>query len=106
VPKIYPNLGFAADCDEPISLLSSQEAQMAKTPSSTPNNSLDKFYTRPETAEACLALLAARLPGFRADLFVEPSAGDGVFLERLPEPCFGIDIAPAASGIDTGDYLT
>ena len=78
---------------------------MAKTPSSTPKNSLDQFYTRPETAEACLALFAARLPGFRADLFVEPSAGDGVFLERLPEPRYGIDIMPAASGIDTGDFL-
>jgi predicted RNA methylase len=83
-----------------------QEANLAKTPSSTPKNSLDQFYTRPETAEACLALLAARLPEFRADLFVEPSAGDGVFLERLPEPRFGIDIAPAASGIKTGDFLS
>lgn len=78
---------------------------MAQTTFSSSSTSLDKFYTRPETAEACLALLAARLPGFRADLFVEPSAGDGVFLERLPEPSYGIDIAPAAPGIDTGDYL-
>ncbi|MEQ3729427.1 MAG: hypothetical protein ABNH38_18665 [Tateyamaria sp.] len=82
-----------------------QEANLAKTTSSTPKNSLDQFYTRPETAEACLAVLSARLPGFQADLFVEPSAGDGVFLERLPEPRYGIDIMPAASGIDTGDYL-
>lgn len=78
---------------------------MAQTTFSPSSTSLDKFYTRPETAEACLALLFARLPGFWADLFVEPSAGDGVFLERLPEPRYGIDIAPAAPGIDAGDYL-
>jgi hypothetical protein len=78
---------------------------MAQTTFSPSSTSLDKFYTRPETAEACLALLAARLPEFRADLFVEPSAGDGVFLERLPKPSYGIDIAPAAPGIDAGDYL-
>ncbi|MEP1832078.1 MAG: SAM-dependent methyltransferase [Hyphomonas sp.] len=77
---------------------------MAQAISST-SISLDKFYTRLETADACMALFVARLPEFNADLFVEPSAGDGVFLERLPEPRFGIDIAPAASGIETGDFL-
>lgn len=56
-------------------------AQTTSTPSTT---SLDKFYSRPETATACQALLAARLPGFSADLFIVRAAGDGVFLDRLP----------------------
>lgn len=75
-------------------------AQTAPSP-----RSLDQFFTRSATAEACLALLAARLPDFAPDLYVEPAAGDGAFLERLPEPRFGLDIAPSAPGMETGDFL-
>lgn len=75
-------------------------AQTAPSP-----RSLDQFFTRSATAETCLALLAARLPDLAPDLYVEPAAGDGAFLERLPEPRFGLDIAPSAPGMETGDFL-
>ncbi|MBP0484517.1 hypothetical protein [Sagittula salina] len=80
-------------------------AQTSHTPTPT-IPSLDQFYTRPDTAAMCVALLAEYLPAFSPDLYVEPSAGDGVFLDRLPQPRFGIDIAPAAPGIASEDFLT
>lgn len=78
---------------------------MAQTTPSSFDRSLDQFYTRPDTAETCLALLAARLPDLSPDLYVEPAAGDGAFFERLPQPRFGLDIAPSAPGVETGDFL-
>lgn len=78
---------------------------MAPTTPSSSDRSLDQFFTRPDTAETCLALLAARLPDLSADLYVEPAAGDGAFLDRLPQPRFGLDIAPSAPGMETGDFL-
>uniref|UniRef100_UPI000A876B61 hypothetical protein n=1 Tax=Escherichia coli TaxID=562 RepID=UPI000A876B61 len=68
------------------------------TPTSS-TNSHDKFYTRPETAEFCLAHLRDALPNLAADLWVAPSAGDGVFLDRLPHPRIGLDVAPDHPGI-------
>ncbi len=78
---------------------------MLHTTPTTPANPLDKFYTRPETAMACFAFLHAAIPDLEADLYVEPAAGDGVFLDLLPEPRIGMDIAPAGPGIATGDFL-
>lgn len=66
---------------------------------------LDQFYTRPETAALCLDHLRTVLPDLSADLYLEPSAGDGAFYDLLPEPRIGIDIAPGSSGISTADFL-
>lgn len=38
-------------------------------------------------------------------LWVEPAAGDGAFLNALPHPRIGLDIAPAADGIVRADFL-
>lgn len=78
---------------------------MLQTTHTTPANPLDQFYTRPETAAACFALLQAAIPDLEADLYVEPAAGDGVFLDLLPEPRIGMDIAPAGPGIVADDFL-
>ncbi|MFW2545475.1 hypothetical protein ACN2XU_22835 [Primorskyibacter sp. 2E107] len=79
---------------------------MSLSSKTKPANPLDKFYTRPETAQSCLQHLWHVLPDLSADLFVEPSAGDGTFLDLLPEPRVGIDISPDAPGIIAADYLT
>ncbi|MBD3623926.1 MAG: SAM-dependent methyltransferase [Rhodobacteraceae bacterium] len=84
---------------------SQQEALMAQTTPSSSNFSLDQFFTRPDTAETCIAMLAARLPDLSPDLYVEPAAGDGAFLDRLPQPRFGLDIVPSGPGMETGDFL-
>lgn len=79
---------------------------MTPPPSRAQAAALDRYYTRPETAVLCLEHLHATLPDLAADLYLEPAAGDGVFLSRLPAPCRGLDIAPAADGIETADFLT
>jgi predicted RNA methylase len=66
---------------------------------------LDKFYTQPQTAAACLAYLDAALPDLKADLYVEPSAGAGAFLSQMPEPRLGIDVEPAVIDILKHDFL-
>lgn len=78
---------------------------MAQTLTTPTALSLDQFYTRKDTATRCITRLADRLPEFSADLYVEPAAGDGAFLHNLPDPCFGIDVAPACTGIVAGDFL-
>lgn len=40
------------------------------------------------------------------DLWLEPSAGAGVFLNRLPSPNLGLDISPDGDNIIQQDYLT
>ena len=81
------------------------------TPSAGPvrsrSRALDQFYTRPEVARDCVA----RVRAFVRDLgwsvaWIEPSAGDGAFLQFLPEPRIGLDIAPARQGIECADFLT
>ena len=67
---------------------------------------LDQYYTRPETAARCLVHLDTVLPDLSADLYLEPSAGDGAFLSLMRAPRIGLDVAPAAVGIETADFLT
>lgn len=69
---------------------------------------LDKFYTKPEVALSCMDFLRATIdPAVLAahDMWIEPSAGGGVFLEALPQPRIGIDISPGAPGIVRADFL-
>lgn len=72
---------------------------------------LDQFFTRPEIAKRCNDQLLARM---RADgrhpdqfKFIEPSAGQGAFLDLLPEHRrIGIDIQPRRDDIEGGDFLS
>ena len=74
--------------------------------------SLDQIYTKPAVAEQCFDFLLETLDGLR-DLrhdglfFVEPSAGEGSFLDLMPAGRrIGIDIDPRVPGIIRGDFLT
>ena len=74
----------------------------------TPSRDLDKFYTRPDVAGRCVRIALAAigpLPG--RVLYIEPAAGDGAFLDEMPEPRVGLDIAPAPSRPDIlkADFL-
>lgn len=81
---------------------------MAKLSGSTARV-LDKFYTKPGIAEDCLKFLHQTLLHHQIlkspVLWIEPSAGNGAFLSKLPQPCVGVDIAPEAPGIQQANFL-
>lgn len=66
-------------------------------------SSLDKFYTKPKIADLCIATLNNIS---NIDLWLEPSAGAGVFLSRLPTPRLGLDLEPDSSDIIEQDFFT
>jgi hypothetical protein len=68
---------------------------------------LDKFYTVPTVSEKCLASLGTRYDWSEWDLVIEPSAGNGSFLTRIPTAKrIGIDISPEHAEIVKQDFLT
>jgi hypothetical protein len=72
----------------------------------TASRHLDQFYTRPAVARQCVARAEAVIgPSDAATLWVEPAAGDGAFLDALPHPRVGVDVAPAAEGVIEADFL-
>lgn len=67
----------------------------------------DAYYTTPELARHCIGKVK-RLIGDKATEYVEPSAGNGVFLDNLPDDVdkIGIDIDPKCEGIIQADFLS
>lgn len=53
---------------------------------------LDCFYTNESVAKDCLQFLKQTVGKLSHDLWIEPSAGSGSFLNILPEPRIGLDI--------------
>ena len=67
-------------------------------------NLLDKYYTMPRVVERCLKLLNGELKN--SDLILEPSAGNGAFLNAINHPNkIGMDIAPECHGILKRDWF-
>ena len=76
-----------------------------------PDRPIDEFFTRPEvTAELyrkTLEIVSDRSGFHDVTRWLEPSAGEGAFLNLFPEDKrLGIDIAPKAPGIIEHDFLT
>ncbi|OOY14466.1 hypothetical protein [Thioclava sp. DLFJ4-1] len=69
------------------------------------SSALDQFFTRPEIAKACYGRLVDLYPVQAGDLWIEPSAGSGAFLDLMPKASIGLDLVPAADGITYADYL-
>ncbi len=72
-----------------------------------PARALDQFYTRSDIASECVAAVRA----FVADrypraLWIEPSAGEGAFVDHLPLPRIALDIEPRRPDISAVDFLT
>jgi hypothetical protein len=68
---------------------------------------LDKFYTISEISEKCLAHIGVRYEWSEWGLVIEPSAGSGSFLTKIPTPQkIGIDISPQHKDIIKQDFLT
>lgn len=63
---------------------------------------LDKFYTSRQTAKKCVNTLDLNL----FDLVIEPSAGDGSFLDTIIHPnIIALDISPARTDITQQNFF-
>lgn len=68
---------------------------------------LDKFYTIPAVSEKCIETVGNFYNWSNWDLIIEPSAGNGSFLTRIPSiKKIGIDISPDHPDIIEHDFLT
>jgi len=67
----------------------------------------DQFYTPTDLAKKCWdtfnSIVKINIDEYT---FIEPSAGNGSFLQLLPAGSIGLDIEPRATGIQQQDYLT
>ena len=67
---------------------------------------LDKFYTLPECSKRCIEKVSTMYDIARWDLIVEPSAGNGSFLNQIPSnKKIGIDISPEHPDIIKQDFF-
>ena len=70
---------------------------------------LDKFYTKENTVKQCISLIKKYINiNFETDLVIEPSAGNGSFIqeiEKLSKNCKFYDIVPENDKIIKQDYL-
>lgn len=68
---------------------------------------LDKFYTIPAIVDKCILSLSRLYNWCDWDLIVEPSAGNGSFLLKIPSiKKIGIDILPEHNDIIKQDFFT
>ena len=68
---------------------------------------LDKFYTKKEICKYLIQKLNKELNLQKFDLIIEPSAGNGSFLNFLPlEKTQAYDLLPEADNIIQQDWLT
>lgn len=80
---------------------------MDTTDVSPKTTSLDKFYTIPEISEKCLTKVGSFYKWSDWNLVIEPSAGNGSFLMKIPtDKKVGIDISPEHQDIVKQDFLT
>ncbi|WP_081077526.1 hypothetical protein [Burkholderia cepacia] len=84
----------------------------AKRAFSKANEKLDKYYTKQSVANKCYQVMKRFMLDSGKDmsrcLFIEPSAGSGVFLNAIEESKKGFDIAPtrqSAHNIIKNDFL-
>jgi len=69
---------------------------------------LDKFYTKYQAAELCVKIFQKQIKVAKDDLIIEPSAGNGSFLQLLKavgSDTFFIDIAPENDQIQQINFL-
>lgn len=68
---------------------------------------LDKFYTVPQIAEHCLTVVGNYYSWLDWNVVVEPSAGNGSFLIRIPtDKRIGLDISPQHQDVIEQDFFT
>ena len=68
-------------------------------------NTKDQFYTKESVAKKCIQNIVETLPETIHYFWIEPSAGNGAFLNNISFPKLGLDIEPGTN-IQKQDYLT
>lgn len=70
---------------------------------------LDQFYTHPDIAQRCYAMLVTYLAQHPLSqhhyTWLEPSAGDGSFFQHMPNPKEGYDLEPHFPGVTQQDFF-
>ena len=72
-------------------------------------NIIDKFYTKSDVASSCITLIKQHVSMNETDLIVEPSAGNGAFIDGiklLSKHHLFYDLEPENADIIKQDYLT
>jgi hypothetical protein len=69
-------------------------------------NTKDQFYTKEIVAKTCINKIIETISSPSEYLWIEPSAGNGVFLNNITFPKIGIDIDPKSSNIQKQDFLS
>lgn len=71
-------------------------------------NTIDKYYTKGATANSCIELIKKHVTINHNDLIIEPSAGDGSFIEgikTISSNYLFYDLEPEHEEIQKQDYL-
>ena len=71
-------------------------------------NTKDQYYTKAAVAKKCVDKILSSLSQPASSYqWIEPSAGNGVFMKVLPEyfEKLGIDLEPKSAGIQQGNFL-
>ena len=70
-------------------------------------NTKDQYYTKSSVATKCIELIRGSISESESYQWVEPSAGNGVFLKGLPSTFdkIGIDLEPKSTDIQQGNFL-
>jgi hypothetical protein len=82
-------------------------ADAAASAAAVRNAGLDKFYTVDSVAQNCINYVGSKYEWSSWTLVVEPSAGSGSFLLKIPDgvPKLGPDIAPEHESVLKQDFL-
>ena len=81
---------------------------MFKQLSGLKRNTIDKFYTKESVVELCVTNLKKNVNITKDDLIIEPSAGNGAFIDTiktLSNNSIFLDIDPNHDSIKQGDFL-
>jgi hypothetical protein len=66
----------------------------------------EAYFTSVQVAQKCVDFVGRTFPLSSFNVVIEPSAGDGAFLNLLPEVSrIGVDISPQSAGIVEADFL-
>jgi len=71
-------------------------------------NTIDKYYTKNTVVEQCIVSIQKHIKILKDDLIIEPSAGNGSFIERiksLSPNCRFYDLEPENEEITKQDFL-
>jgi predicted RNA methylase len=94
------------DTTNTIIMQSSEMTDNKQTTEQVREAGLDKFYTIPAISEKCLNTIGAKYDWKKWDLVVEPSAGNGSFLTKIPTTKkVGVDIDPEQTDIIKKDFF-